>query len=856
MNVCDYQIQSEETDVLEQTKDVASDQVQQVTVGFDDENAGQSMELKHSIGYTQDDYSANSEIQKFLSRPVKIHTINWAVGNTVDAAIHAIHPWLLFFNNAAIKRKLDNYFMLRCNLHIKVVINASPFYYSCVLASYQPLVNMNPAPVVLSASGLKELIPFSQRPHIYVYPQSCEGGTMTLPFLYHKEWLDATSSSDLSDMGEIMFQSLSPLLNANSVAGTDCTIQVYAWAEDIELAGPTLELSVQSKEVNLKKRGKKSAQKKQLVQEDEYSHEGTISKPASALARAAGLLADVPVIGTYANATSYALDKVACVASLFGYTDVPVIDDVHEFKNQPFPQLASTDIGIPIEKATLDSKNELSIDPSICGVESEDELLISKFVTRESYLAICDWTAAAAEDTLLYNFNVTPMLLDFENSGGITNVIYPTPMSYVARAFHNWRGDIIFRFKFLCSQYHRGRVKIAWDPVGDIANTAETTSTVYTKIVDISSCSDVSFRVPYTQTTAYLQTPSSMDFVRHGTSPITPSQGFHNGILTLRVLTQQTSPVASADIKVAMFVRGAENLEFANPDTISNELSPYVVQSSEIVYDEGEHETYNLGVAESKAEPYINSIYMGESVVSLRTLMRRTNFHAYYPFNATHSAADTSLRYLTQVPRLPVIPGYDASGPFTANDLVGVGTHAYNYVNWTYLSWFLQCFVGNRGSVNWQVNVHSTTPMPSVHVERLTGHENLTLAVSRYMGTAGSAATTTSGKARFMMNEVPQGFGGATMTGQRTQVAASLSVPMYSYLKFVSNNITTRNLGSTAEDTTHDGLAINVLTHPSTDGDNTDGGVELWCSAGVDFNPIFFLNCPCIYNYKTLPTDA
>ncbi len=847
----DYTVQSEETDTLEKHKESAADSTQQVTVGFEDELAGQSMDLKHSIGYTQDDYSANSDIQKFLSRPVKIYTINWGVGNTLDSGSHTIQPWHLFFNNAAIKRKLDNYYMLRCNLKVKIVINASPFYYSGAIASYQPLTNMNPAPIRLSAANLLELIPFSQRPHIYFYPQANEGGTMSLPFLYHKEWLNATSAIDLQNMGAIAFQSFTALANANSVAGTDCTIQVYAWAEDVELAGPTLELAVQSKEVS-KKTKKPQAPKG----EDEYSHEGTVSKPASALARAMGMLSDVPVIGPYASATSYALDKAAGVASLFGYTDVPVIDDVHEFKNQPFPQLASADIGIPIEKATLDAKNELSIDPSICGVESEDELLISKFVGRESYIAQTTWTAAQAEDTLLYNFNVTPGMVSEESTGGLTKAVYFTPMGFVSRAFHEWRGDIIFRFKFLCSQYHRGRVKISWDPIGDIANTAETTSTVYTKIVDLASCSDVSFRVPYTQTTAYKTTPSTTAVPLHGSSPLTSGQGYANGILTVRVLTQQTSPVSSADITLLMFVKGAENLEFANPDSIKNHFSPYMVQSQEVAYDEGKTEIYNLGVEKSTPDPSINHIYMGESIMSLRTLMRRSNFHAYYPFNRTYSATNTIVRYLTSVRRLPALPGYDTNGPFTANELIGIGTHAYNYVHWTYLSWFLQCFVGNRGSVNWQCNAHSTFPMSSVHMERISGHHELPLATSRYMGSAVTTSTTLSGQAYFMQANVPPGLSGATMTGQRTQIAVSLSVPLYSRLKFVSNNINTRLVGETDEDTTHDGLTINSIVHPIDDGDNTSGAIELWCSAGADFNPVFFLNCPVIYDYFTIPTDA
>jgi len=829
-------------DMLKTHEGEGSTRIQQENVGFAHEEGGMELDIPHPVDYTKGDSSQNVTLSNFLSRPVKIHTQNWTVGSGFSPITDNFRPWHLFFNNAAIKRKLDNYYLLRCNLHLEVIINASPFYYGGAILSYEPLTNFNPAPVRLGAAG-QELVLFSQRPHVNIYPQTNQGGSMTLPFLYYKEYLDATNSQDLIDMGECVFASYTDLLNANGAVGTDVTIQIYAWATDVELAGPTVKLAVQSGD-------KKKNKPKHVPHRDEYHHEGTISRPASAIARATGMLGEIPVIGPFMTATSYAADAVSNIASLFGFTDVPVIDDVHQFKNQPFPQLAATDIGIPIEKATLDCKNELSIDPRICGVDLGDELLISNIVTRESFLANATWQASQTEDTLLFNAEVGPTMKEVESVSGAV-VLYNTPMSYVSTMFHYWRGDITFRIKFVASQYHRGRVKISWDPIGDIANTAESTSEVYTKIVDISETTDVTFVVPYTQDTAYLpinQTVTERDFST--SAAFSPGAGYNNGILTMRVLTQQTSPVASADIHCLVFVAGCENLEFADPADLNTRLSPYAVQSGNFAYDQTDMQY--IGVAASKADDNINLTYMGETVKSLRTLFRRTSDYIYLKWEYTHDAADTRVRVYSLIRRLLCYPGFETSdGFYSSNGINLSGPFRYNYVNWHPMSWMSLCFVGTRGSVNYQVNAVTNGYVRSVSISRSQG---TALSLADFRNVITDAAKNANGDARNYANNIAYGAEGYSKTNQRTQAAVSLSLPMYSQLKFYSNNYLTRNLGSTSDDSTNDGVYINAVLNPAADGDTSGGGFEVMTSAGTDFNLIFFLNAPTIYFYNSYPT--
>lgn len=77
------------------------------------------------------------ELADFLRRPVLIDESTWTVGTTYASL--GISPWVEFFNNPVIKKKIDNYAFINCTLKIKIMINSSPFLYGALVASYEPL---------------------------------------------------------------------------------------------------------------------------------------------------------------------------------------------------------------------------------------------------------------------------------------------------------------------------------------------------------------------------------------------------------------------------------------------------------------------------------------------------------------------------------------------------------------------------------------------------------------------------------------------------------------------------------------------------------------------------------------------
>lgn len=813
----------------------ANSVLQQQNVKFSDQVAGMDVSKPSCTDFGNFDKGANTSLGDYLSRPVEIATLSWTEGTNLDTDIF---PWQAYFTKPAIKRKLDNYSLLRCELKVKVVVNASPFYYGLALVSYRPMDGTYNPCVLHGGVGLEtlEFMGRSQRPHIWLRPENNEGGEMTLPFLWHRQYFDATSSAGFADIGMLSFDSISTLLNANSVAGADCTIQVYAWAENVQVAGPTLDLAAQAK--------------------DEYEDDGPISGPASAIASTADKVVDIIdataeatggaslFFRPFATATSMVSSSIGGLARLFGYTNVPVIDDIPAMKNQAFPMMATTSIGTPIDKLTLDPKCELSIDPRISGVDTGDELLVSSFTTRSSYIDEFTWTAARAPDDLLFSMPVSPWYCGVVSASGQTH-IQGTPMWAVAKAFNFWRGDIIFTFKIIASQYHRGRLRITWDPHASIGASADNTVEDYQVIVDINKSKDVRLRVPWAQPVGFTKTNTTSAQL-WSTGAITNSLGSYNGTLTVRVLTEQTSPVASADVKVAVLVEGAKNLAFMGPRDLDQDeiLTPFIVQAMD---QPAESMEYVFGGKPTVDDPNLHLVYGGERVDSVRSLMRRSTLSRkqYYGTGAT----DTYFTF-GRMNRRPLFPGYDPNGIEVASDLIGVGTYNFNYCYNTYLNWFTACFVGSSGSVIWHLNVESDKAAGTVTFQRTSR------AITRtdYVAATGTSNTNNDAFAYvFMANTVNSGNAGMVLTNQHTQAGVSALVPQYSRQKFLSNDPTTRVVGDSEDDTNIDNIQIITERYDVNDDHFAHA---FYVAAGTDYNCVYFLNVPTYYRMASWPSSA
>lgn len=794
---------------------------------FKDENAGEALSYNPLIDSTfTNTYTPIADLRTYLQRPVRIYTQSWTVANALRTSIK---PWDLYFNDARIKDKIENYGFLQCNLKLKFVVNATPFNYGALLVSYNPLNQYEGAPVTTLVNYDIQCIGLSQRPHLWIYPATNQGGELVLPYINKEDWLDVTSRASFQNMGELIFITPDILRNANSVTNT-IDIQVFAWAEDIRLAGPTLKAALQA---------------------DEYEYDGVISKPASAISRAAGALGVLPKIGPFATATSMVTGAVAEVASWFGFTNTPVISEVKPYKSMNFHSLASAEISQPVDKLTLDPKNELTIDSRTIGLDGTDELVISSLAQRESFLKSSVWAATDAVDHVIFGSLVNPFLYAEQTNA---SVVYhqSTPLAWMSHMFKYWRGDLIFRFRFIATKYHKGRVMISWDPHKNLTSSIPTPTTNYCRIVDIAEEPDVEIRVNFCQETSYriIDNDTSRTYYSD-TGAISDPGEADNGCIVMRVLTQQTSPVTAASIQVLTSVRAADNFELANPKGLSQLYSLYTPQSEEIKY--GDVQSIDIatgGTVESNDK--LSLVYMGETMLSLRQLIRRSSLSRVDLFNADSTARICLMQ--SKRARFPLYPGFDPNGVDVANDVIGATTSPYNFVNQHPLNWVRMCFLGSRGSVIWHFNADSPVPVGNFMVSRsMTTRLATDYSNQETFNTTISNDEIVRSLSCIDINDTPAG---ASLVNQMTQTGLSVLAPMYSRFRMQSNAASENTLGNSRDDSDFDSLEVIATAFPVSDSKADPKYMLLfsYASAGTDYTPVFFLNVPTLTRLTSLPT--
>ncbi len=793
------------------------------------------------------DGTEDLQLGRFLSRPTAISSFTWSTSDAIGVKT-TIKPWYLFLNNANIKKKIDNFAFLRGKLHIKVMVNGTPFQYGLLRTCYSPLLGLVNDKIRTTTTTEPLLTPYSQQPGFFITPAANAGGQMELPFFYHKNWLDITSSSDVQNFGTINFVTYAPLGVAVTGGTSSVTVQVFAWMSDVELMGSTAKLALQG---------------------DEYDEgSGKISGPASAVANVAGYLTKVPIIGPFARATQIGATAIGSIARIFGFTNVPVIANVHGFQPMNAPMLASGHIGTPVQKLTLDPKQELSLDPTLHGLTPQDELSIPYIKDKESYLGSGTWSTSNNVDDLLFCLRVNPALYQRSNIANASAVtigqrVYHTPISYMSQMFYNWRGSLVIRLKIVATKFHKGRLKISYDPRADITSTNPDVNTVYTHIVDIGEEDDIEIEIPYHQDSPWLLVDKDLGDNWNTSGSLPNRNGTDNGVLTVRVLTTLTAP-ASGTLKLLAFMRGGDDFEFANPsDHIGGESnnqvpSFFALQAEDITNVVPTR--YCLG-EKSVPHPERYAQNFGEAINSLRCLLHRymTQDTAW-----ADSLTASSLTSLAKVIRImPYTPGFDPNltSFVSANKVVAAsGTAPYAFNTMVHMPFVAGMYLGYRGGANYVVTPGYDKYASTVSDFRATRWTaQATDPEFRLVKTLAGvlASSSRSAKQNFVNRGgyLKDGLGGMAITNTATNGSLTFQLPDYKLANFSLSDPNNYLKGVAADGTDRQAVLAQFLmrTEASTTSDIT---IQTQVAAAPDFTCLFWLCCPTLDYMTSAPVPA
>lgn len=389
---------------------------------------------------------------------------------------------------------------------------------------------------------------------------------------------------------------LVPFSPYNTGSGQDSTCGYTLWAsfENVELFTPAGPQSGVTPAVN----------------EQKSKNIGPVQSVATGLRDTAVSLSAVPALTPFAAPAAFFLDITSKVASSFGWSKPPNLDvetkvvrDVM-YNNNHFNSSDNSRI------LSLDEKNMVEILPGFAGTDV-DELNFEVFLSRPTLIDKFLWTTSDSANTIITTKAVTPNVFRNDIVDGLTVTSY-TPMSYMCNLFNYWRGDIYYKFQFVTTTMHSGRMAFFFFPIiEDAVSLSPVVNAQYAfrRIVDLRETNEVTIAVPFTAVSQYRRT---YDTGLTNASAI--------GLMEVYIVDELVCPnTAPLSVEVLVWSWAGPGFEFAVPK--GNTLVPVMGQAIVPTPQSGVDFLGNSNpIYDETCEASRKCI--GERVTSLRQLLR------------------------------------------------------------------------------------------------------------------------------------------------------------------------------------------------------------------------------------------
>jgi len=755
-----------------------------------------------------------SEISRFLSREVLIGSYTWTVGAT---PFYRIDPWDLFLSKPSVAEKIKYFSRLRGNLCVRLNISATPFHYGAAMATYRPHPGLTQAQdpqynlavadeSSSSATNLK--IVESQLTGIRFQP--CYDHTVSIkcPYLHFRPGIEL-AYGPYNDIGSLSVIGLTTLQHANG--GTNpVSIEVFACMEDLVLDVPTA-----------------------IAQG--FSLKGAAEKTAN-------------VIKAGALATKMAAEWVPTVMNgiaMLGFSRPLTLDPPSSVRSIPF-QLANYDLPDSSERLALSANSEAQLDGVDVGATTEDPLLVNAIAGRSSFIEDATWDTGNARGHMLLGSFVTPQQQSVSTySKGLgfdsTDHSCQTPAALAASVFTHWKCDMVYTFTVVASPYHKGRLRVWYDPSPTSTGSPEY-NLANSTIINLAEESSAVIRVPWQNVRDAARTESSFMTNTYSNSiafilrAALISREVCNGVIVCEVLNPLTAPIDAAPVSVLLDVH-AENFSGYGPrmPRDPNDRSSVVISDTEAI----------------PYTPVGYDVACGDAVASFRQLWKR--YSQEYAFQARTQSTEGPGRVLEVL--LPVVlpvPGYVGSSA-EALDVNESGLPV-NYTSWSFRSYLSQAFALCRGSVRWKVFVSCKN---GLDIGSATG------SVSRYFGSETDFGGTNRRKSYRRSDALTPGFANECGTarnlsratigdeglqvvsiGEHTSSPLDVEFPFVSSYRAFNPRVGINNIGD-------DRYFMNTVI-TSELGDTVDSSymtARVFTAAGEDFNVFCFLHAPAILSH-------
>lgn len=515
----------------------------------------------------------NHSVISFLQRPRIVQTVLWQA-QTANTQLVAFNVPTGIFSEMH-RNKLDGFTSVRADAIIRVQVNAQPFQAGRLIAQVIPI------PTLMGQDRVNECVRTLDRKVVMhnVQLDISKQTEVTIRIPYVSPFFAFDLISGKYEWARFVLSVYSPL---NQVSQVALQVNVWAYFENIELGYPTLSplytpITDQIKLNTL-----------QDITKAVEGH-GFITQAAGVLDQVVQSGADLingfvptlgPVVKPLAKVTDaafdvfkYAADQLAFVPGFAKPEPTFHGRTVLQRPTQNFGTGDGVDHGF---KLAMHNMNRLDFIRNWAGSDM-DELSFDYLKRMPNYISSFNYTNNSSFGTVLWRTNISPtyrsdpvgIQVGRQGDSGTATIPTPTSLQYICGPFQQWRGSLVYTFKFVKTDYHSGRVEICFVPFsGASESIAQTTryDYVYKIIVDLREQTEVSFAVDYTSVTPY-------KFINHSVNPITylgtwdQTKAWSTGQLIVRAITplQLGSNIVSSTIQCLVEVKAGDDFEVTVP---------------------------------------------------------------------------------------------------------------------------------------------------------------------------------------------------------------------------------------------------------------------------------------------------
>lgn len=495
------------------------------------------------------DSGMSTSVEQYLGRPHLWQSSNFSTTDTPALALNLFPIIYRVLDFDYYRSKLKGYAGLRATLVFTIQVNANRMQQGRYIFAHVPSCGAESSPnwatTTLVAHRFSK-VQVTQLPHVEIDVNCDTKVQLKVPYVSDTLYfpLDSLVTSTLpayGDIGAVFMYPYSPLVAPTGPTTAGYTI--FTHFEDIELIGAaTYQGDVTEVE------------KKQAAKPG-----GIISGPLMKVSRASSILGEIPYMSSLAKTASWAANIASRSAAAFGFA-APTMSEVTT-KMTPFPMSDMNSIDVPRQAIFMghSANNSIAVVPGLSYTDL-DEMSFAYIKKKFAYIDHFTWSVApgSVHGTVLANYQVGPSYWSKTYVDDGTTIVCRTPAAYLANIMAVWRGQVHYRFKFVKTEFHSGRLEIVFNPLVStnsldpgVSDTNE--SYMYRQIVDLRNCNEFTFTVPY----------------------VSPYPWLHNneasGRIYVRVLDPLVAPAnVSSSITILVEVAGADDMEFAGTAVNNN----------------------------------------------------------------------------------------------------------------------------------------------------------------------------------------------------------------------------------------------------------------------------------------------